>query len=111
MNTLFHKQKIQKNIKVAIISVSTTRSLEQDKSGTWIKKQVKKQGHEAVVHNVVSDDIEAISSMVIDVVEKISPNFILMSGGTGLSPNDVTIEAVSSLFEKHLSAFGPLFAQ
>lgn len=110
MGTLLHKQQTPGNLKIAIISVSTTRGLAEDKSGAWIKKQVKKEGHETVVHHVVTDEIDAIQSMVQHVVEKISPHAILMSGGTGLSPKDVTIEAVSPLFSKTLTAFGHLFA-
>ncbi len=111
METLPHKQNTPKKLRVAIISISTTRTILEDKSGEWIKKQTRKEGHEVVVHHVVTDEIDAIRSMVTHVVEKITPKFILMTGGTGISPRDVTIEAVYPLFTKHLSAFGPLFAQ
>jgi molybdopterin adenylyltransferase len=96
---------------VAVMSVSTTRKLSDDKSGTWIKKQAKKEGHEVVAHQVVTDDIIAIRELLIHVVDKIAPNAVILTGGTGISPKDVTIEAVQPFFEKELSAFGPLFAQ
>ncbi|MBF0229745.1 MAG: MogA/MoaB family molybdenum cofactor biosynthesis protein [Desulfamplus sp.] len=111
MGIVPHKQQTPSNLKVAIISVSTTRGISEDKSGAWIKQQVKKEGHEPVVHHVVTDDISAIQSMVQHVVEKITPDVILMSGGTGISPKDVTIEALSPMFEKTLTSFGVLFAQ
>jgi len=111
MGEVPHKKQTHGNLKIAIISVSTTRGIAEDKSGAWIKKQIKKEGHETVVHHVVTDEIGAIQSMVQHVVEKISPHAILMSGGTGISPKDVTIEAVSPMFNKTLSAFGVLFAQ
>ncbi|MBF0258499.1 MAG: MogA/MoaB family molybdenum cofactor biosynthesis protein [Desulfamplus sp.] len=110
MGLIPHKHKTPGNLKIAIISVSTTRGISEDKSGAWIKQQVKKEGHETVVHHVVTDEVDAIQSMVQHVVEKISPNVILMSGGTGISPKDVTIEAVSPMFSKTLTAFGHLFA-
>ena len=111
MSTLLHKKNVPNHIKIAIISVSTTRNLSQDESGAWIKKQAKKEGHEVVIHQTVTDDIEAIRELTRHVTEKICPDAIIMSGGTGISPKDVTIEAVKPLFAKELTAFGPLFSQ
>lgn len=111
MSTLLHKKDVPDHIRIAVISVSTTRTLAEDKSGAWIKKQAKKQGHEVVVHQTVTDDIAAIRELTVHFTEKINPDAIIMSGGTGISSKDVTIEAVKPLFEKELTAFGPLFAQ
>ena len=111
MSTLLHKKEVPRDIRLAIVSVSTTRGIAEDKSGIWMKKEIKKEGHETVVHHVVTDEINAIQEMVNHVVHDVGPHVILMSGGTGLSPRDVTVEAVSQLFDKELTAFGPLFAQ
>jgi molybdopterin adenylyltransferase len=111
MSTLLHKQNLPEDIKIAVISVSTTRGLAEDKAGAWIKKQAKKEGHEVVIHQIVTDDIEAIKELTRHVTEKICPDAIIMTGGTGISPKDVTIEAVKPLFEKELTAFGTLFTQ
>ncbi|MCF8092211.1 MAG: MogA/MoaB family molybdenum cofactor biosynthesis protein [Desulfotignum sp.] len=111
MSTAEHKKAGIKHIRVAVISVSTTRKLSDDKSGAWIKKQAKKEGHEVVVHQVVSDDIIAIQELMTHVAEKIAPHAVIMTGGTGISPKDVTIEAVKPFFEKELTAFCTLFAQ
>ncbi|MCP3943076.1 MAG: MogA/MoaB family molybdenum cofactor biosynthesis protein [Desulfobacteraceae bacterium] len=110
MSTLLHKKKTPDNIKIAVISVSTTRKLTEDKSGAWIKKQTKKEGHEVVIHQVVTDEIIAIQELIHHMTDKINPDVIIMTGGTGISPKDVTIEAIQPLFEKELTAFGPLFA-
>jgi len=111
MSTLLHKQETPNNIKVAVLSISTTRKISEDKSGTWIKKQTKKEGHEVVIHQVVTDEVMAIQELVHHITDKINPDVIIMTGGTGISPKDVTIEAIRPLFEKELTAFGPLFAQ
>jgi molybdenum cofactor biosynthesis protein B len=111
MSTLLHKKNAQENLRLAVISVSTTRKLAQDKSGAWIKKQAKKEGHEVVIHQMVTDETTAIQELVDHVITKIIPDVVIMSGGTGISPKDVTIEAVKPLFKKELTAFGPLFAQ
>ncbi len=61
MSTELHKKLTPKNLRIAIISVSTSRQeLSEDQSGLWMKKQAKKEGHEVVVHHLVNDDIAAI---------------------------------------------------
>ena len=111
MSTLLHKKKTPKNLRIAIISASSTRGISEDKSGIWIKKQAKKEGHDVVVHHTVIDDIKEIQDMVNHIIIKISPDVILITGGTGITKKDVTIEAVTPLFDKELTAYAVLFAQ
>ena len=111
MSTLLHKSHAPKSLKIAVLSISTTRKLENDKSGSWIKKQARKEGHEVVIHQVVTDDKTAITEALTHVIDRVGPDAVIMTGGTGLSPKDVTIEAVRPLLDKELSAFGPVFAQ
>ncbi len=111
MGTLLHKKSAPKELKIAVLSVSTTRKLEDDKSGAWIKKQAKKEGHEVVLHQVVTDDVTAINDLLTHVTDRVHPDAVIITGGTGISPKDVTIEAVRPLFDKELTAFGPIFAQ
>jgi molybdenum cofactor biosynthesis protein B len=111
MSTLLHKKNTPKHLRIAIISASSTRNISEDKSGLWIKKQAKKEGHDIIVHHVVDDDINNIREMVQHIVLKISPDVILITGGTGITKKDVTIEAVTPLFDKELSAYAILFTQ
>ncbi len=111
MSTLLHKKKTPKNLRIAIISASSTRDISEDKSGIWIKKQSKKEGHDVVVHHIVDDDIKDIQDMVQHITLKISPDVILITGGTGITKKDVTIEAVKPLFDKELTAYATLFTQ
>ncbi len=111
MSTLSHKKSGPKEVKIAVLSVSTTRKLEDDKSGTWIKKQAKKEGHQVVLHQVVTDEVTAITELLTHVVDRVGPDAVIMTGGTGLSPKDVTIESVCPMFDKELTSFGPVFAQ
>ena len=111
MGTHEHKQHVPRKVTMGIITVSTTRSLEDDASGIWIHEQAQKDGHDVVFHQVVTDDAQMIGSMVQDVIRNVQPQVILMNGGTGITKTDVTIEAVSPLFCKTLTGFGPLFAK
>lgn len=111
MSTKEHKSKAPRNLKIGIISVSTTRVLEQDKSGLWIAKQARKEGHTVVSHVVVPDQTYAITRALRDCLEQSNPHVILVTGGTGIAEKDVTIEAVKPLLDKELTAFAALFAQ
>lgn len=111
MSTKEHKSKAPKNLKIGILSVSTTRTLKEDKSGHWIAKQARKEGHTVVSHVVVPDQTYAISSALRVCMETCAPHAVLVTGGTGISEKDVTIEAVKPLLDKELTAFAALFAQ
>ena len=111
MSSKIHKKDAPKNVTIGILTVSSTRTLTNDKSGQWIRKLARKEGHQVVYHQVIPDDIETISDTVLEVIRDLSPHALLLTGGTGISPKDLTIEAVNPLFEKELAAFGPLYAQ
>ncbi len=111
MSTHSHRTSSPRHLKIAILSMSSTRTFKNDKSGLWIKKQAKKEGHDVVIHQVIPDDTNAITDALGHIIERIGPHAVIMTGGTGISPRDVTIEAVRPLFDKELTAFGPLFTQ
>ncbi len=105
-----HKKSAPKKIRIGIVTASTTRSLKEDESGLWMARQAKKEGQEIVYHRVIPD----VATSITDAVEEAMGNHaqvILVTGGTGITATDVSIEAVSALFTKELTAFGPLFAQ
>jgi molybdenum cofactor biosynthesis protein B len=106
-----HKKEAPKTVRIGIITVSSTRALADDISGKWIREQAEKIGHKIVFHQVIPDDAEIITATLSDRIEESNSQVILMSGGTGITKKDVTIEAVRPLFIKELSAFGPLFAK
>jgi len=111
MGTKQHKETAPGRVTVGIITVSTSRTLKEDQSGLWMSRQAKKEGHTVVHHSVIPDDMALIRDTVLGVIRDLSPNVVLITGGTGISPKDVTIEAVKPLFSKELTAFGVLFAQ
>ena len=111
MGTHEHKKHAPRKVSIGIITVSTTRALSDDASGNWIAEQTQEKGHCLVCHQVVKDDAELITSTVRDVIQNERPQVILMNGGTGITKQDVTIEALNPLFTKTLTGFGPLFAK
>ena len=111
MGTHEHKAAVPRNLRIAILTVSTTRSLKEDKSGQWMARRAAREGHDVVDHRVVTDDAAAIVSQVYEILTAFRPHALLITGGTGIGPADVTIEAVRPLLHKELTAFGALFAQ
>jgi molybdenum cofactor biosynthesis protein B len=111
VGTREHKKEAPKTVTIAILTVSTTRALAEDKSGQWISEHAQNEGHEIIYHRVIPDDAEVIAATVKKVIQDQTPQVLLMTGGTGITKKDVTIEAVSPLFGKELTAFSPLFAQ
>jgi molybdopterin adenylyltransferase len=111
MGHVEHRTDAPKSLDVAVLSVSTTRNLETDDSGHWIVQGAERQGHNVIFHEVVPDDQEAIRRAVTQVLADQAPHAVIVTGGTGISPQDVTIEAVKPLFAKELSAFAILFAR
>ncbi len=106
-----HKKQAPRSVTLGIITVSTSRALIDDTSGRWIHEQAEKRGHRVVFHQVIPDDAEKIAATLQDGINESKPQVVLLTGGTGITKKDVTIEAVSPLFTKELSAFGPLFAK
>jgi len=111
MGTAEHKKESPKKVTIAILTLSTTRTIKEDVSGQWIKEMASGIGHDVVYPRVIPDDGATISMTVREITENLEPQILLMTGGTGITPQDVTIETVSPMFTKSLSAFGPLFAQ
>jgi len=110
MSTKKHKADAPRQVSLGIITVSTTRTPAEDKSGQWIKKRARKEGHKVLSYQVVPDDANTIKTTVLSMIQNPVPQVILLTGGTGIGAQDVTIEAVQPLFSKELTAFGALFA-
>jgi len=106
-----HKKSAPDSVRLGIMSISSSRTAAEDKSGQWIGKRARKEGHRVVFYTVIPDDAATISKTLLQAIDSDGPDAILITGGTGISPKDVTIEAVRPLFEKELTAFSPIFAQ
>jgi molybdenum cofactor biosynthesis protein B len=110
MGTQEHKTAAPTTVSVGIITVSTTRSLETDESGRWMREQALAAGHAVVLHRLVPDEAAAIQKTVQEALRDMAPHVLILNGGTGISPADVTIETLRPMFTKEMTAFGSLFA-
>lgn len=106
-----HRHGAPVSVSIAILTVSTSRRLADDDSGHWMATSAGVEGHQVVAHEVVSDQIDAIRQVFTRIVAETSPQAVIVTGGTGITPQDVTIEAIRPLFAKEMTAFGTLFTQ
>jgi len=96
-------------LKIAVLTVSDTRTLASDKSGDVLAERIKAAEHTLAARDIVKDDVTMIASRVKVWSSDPKIQVILTTGGTGLTGRDVTIEAVTPLFEKSLDGFSVLF--
>ncbi len=94
-----------------VLTISDTRSLDDDKSGDYLCDAVGKAGHVLTDRAIVKDDIYAIRARVSEWIADPGVQVILTTGGTGFTGRDSTPEAVSVLFDKEIGGFGELFRQ
>ncbi len=96
-------------IRIAILTMSDTRSASEDKSGDVLAKRVKSAGHAVADRAIVKDDIAAIRAKVEGWIADPEIDCVITTGGTGFTGRDVTPEAVKPLFEKDIEGFAVLF--
>jgi molybdenum cofactor biosynthesis protein B len=93
----------------AVVTVSSSRSVDDDPAGDAITELVGEEGHDVVTRELVADDHDRVQKTVNNIVGRDDVSVIVTTGGTGVTPDDVTIEAVCPLLEKELPGFGELF--
>ena len=96
-------------LNIAILTVSDTRTLETDKSGTTLQDRAESAGHRVVRRAIHTDDIDGLIAQLNDWIDHEDVDVILTTGGTGVTGRDVTPEAVEAVGEKHIPGFGELF--
>jgi molybdopterin adenylyltransferase len=104
-----HRQRAPRAIRVGILTVSDTRSVEDDESGALIRDLALGAGHTVVEHRVLPDDADAVRSLLLGWAGDGRFEALLVCGGTGISGRDTTFEAISAILDRRLDGFGELF--
>lgn len=107
MSHLEHKKEALKNLKCGVITISDTRTEEDDGSGKIIRELLGGDGHEVISYSIVMDDTGSIMSAVEDALGQ--ADVVICNGGTGISPRDVTIETLRPLLSRTVEGFGEIF--
>ena len=98
-------------VRVAVLTVSDTRTLETDTSGDLLAARLDDSGHELADRQIVLDDPELIRAQVQTWIDDRQVDVVISTGGTGLTGRDVTPEAITPLFEKTIDGFSVIFHQ
>lgn len=98
-------------LKIAVLTVSDTRTAETDTSGGLLASRLVEAGHELVARAIVKDDVEAIRARVQAWIDDPDVEIVLSTGGTGFTPRDVTPEAVMPLLRRVMDGFSVVFHQ
>ncbi|HEY4184355.1 MAG TPA: MogA/MoaB family molybdenum cofactor biosynthesis protein [Polyangia bacterium] len=111
MSASHHRQAgpVAADIRVAVITVSDTRTLQTDESGSLVEALTTKAGFHVTRRDLVRDEPTEISGRVRTLVAGREVDAILLTGGTGVAARDGTVEALAPLLERRLEGFGELF--
>jgi len=96
-------------VNIAIMTVSDSRTFDDDKSGKVLVNRAEDAGHNIVDRVIVTDDEDLIRAQLKKWIADEGVEVVISTGGTGVTGRDVTPEAFESVFEKHISGFGELF--
>jgi molybdenum cofactor biosynthesis protein B len=96
------------SVTFGLLTVSSSRTLERDESGDALVEAVEAAGHTIHVRDIVSDDEEVIVNRVEEIVDR-GVDAVVTTGGTGLTADDVTPDAIEPLFDRRIPGFGERF--
>ena len=96
-------------INIAVVTISDTRILDNDKSGDVLEDRVLKSNHKIISREIVKDNFEEIYELFSNFINNEKIDVIISTGGTGLTGRDITTEVMKTLFEKTIDGFGEMF--
>jgi len=104
-----HRSDAPKDVPTAVITVSDTRTLDSDTGGALVVEFLEGAGHSVAAREIVADEPEAIAGALSEALEREGTRAVILTGGTGVAPRDVTPESVEPLIERVIPGFGELF--
>lgn len=96
-------------VRIAVLTVSDTRSLAEDKSGQTLADRIAEAGHILADRAIVTDDVEKIRDTVLGWSRDKAIDVVITTGGTGFTGRDVTPDALEPIFEKRMDGFSAIF--
>ena len=96
-------------VNIALLTVTDTRTLKNDKSGSILLKKIKKAKHNLIDRKICKDNKKDIKKIIKKWLKKKKIDVIITTGGTGLTGRDITPEAIDEIADKHIPGFGEVF--
>jgi molybdenum cofactor biosynthesis protein B len=104
-----HRQSAPDLVRVAILTISDTRTPETDTGGDTVDELLRGAGHEIAQRDIVRDEAQSIRAKIVDLLARSDVDAVITTGGTGISARDTTYEVVDDMLEKRLDGFGEIF--
>ena len=104
-----HRESAPETVRVAVLTISDTRTPETDTGGDVVEESLRGAGHEVVAREIVRDEAASIRTTLVDLLARSDVDAVVTTGGTGISARDTTYEVVERMIEKRLDGFGELF--
>ena len=98
-------------VNIAVLTVTDTRTIDNDKSGSILVKKIKEENHKLIDRKIVKEEKEKIKEILQVWIKKSDLDVIITTGGTGLTGRDITPEALKEIADKEIPGFGELFRQ
>jgi len=98
-------------VNIALLTVTDTRTIENDKSGAILVKKIKEQKHNLIDRKIVKDEKGHIKKILSNWIKDDAQDVIITTGGTGLTGRDITPEAIKEIADKEIPGFGELFRE
>jgi len=97
------------NVNIALLTVTDSRTFENDKSGAILVKKIEEDKHNLIDRKICKDDKEDIIKILKEWINQENIDVIITTGGTGLTGRDITPEAIDEIADKHIAGFGEIF--
>jgi len=104
-----HRESAPEMVRIAILTISDTRTRETDTGGDVAEELLRDAGHEIVARRIVRDEVAGIRNNLVDLLASSDVDAVVTTGGTGISARDTTYEVVERMIEKKLEGFGEIF--
>jgi len=104
-----HRESAPGTVRVAILTISDTRTPETDTGGDIAEELLKDAGQDVVERRIVRDEVAGIRNNLVDLLARSDVDAVVTTGGTGISARDTTYEVVERMIEKQLDGFGEIF--
>ena len=104
-----HREAAPEIVRVAVLTISDTRTSETDTGGDVVEETMRGAGHAVVAREIVRDEATSIRTALVDLLARPEVDAVVTTGGTGISGRDTTYEVVERMVEKRLDGFGELF--
>lgn len=104
-----HREAAPEHVRLAVLTISDSRTPETDTGGDTIQELMEEAGHEIVARDIVPDDVAGLRTTLVELLDRADVDAVVTTGGTGISARDTTYEVVEQMLDKKLDGFGEVF--